>query len=288
MPYETVKIVQKFQSYVPSYGFQLEDDDIWKRFCIFYGSKNDVWILATVANILEKDGRISRVVYKDYKFPLLLRGYEPRTLHLTDEFLTAYPVNEGTPIHVFLNTLVREKETIKIPIFDEIERGTMDVEPKDEFGEVILNDSLIICKPTDEYYIHLVSEINRAFNYKLPNATLVMLRKLFENLIVDLLKARYRNEIDLYYSKESHRHLSLNYLIPNLDKKFGELTINDETFFREKNDFFRFLHSIRQYGDASAHVLASLEKNMDKISPLKPSINEYINRVIQLTRQVQL
>ena len=54
-----------------------------------------------------------------------------------------------------------------------------------------------------------------------------------------------------------------------------------------KNEFFRFLHSIRQYVDASAHVLAPLEKNMDKISRLKPLSNKYINRVIQLTRQVQ-
>ena len=183
MPYETVKIVQKFRSTLPSYGFQLEDDNIWKRFRFYYGDINDIWIIATIANILEKDGKIKRVVYKDYKFPLVpqMMGYdkEVRTLFLTDDFLTSYPVSEGTPIHVFLNTIVREKDTINTPIFAENERGIMDVEPKNELGEVILTDLLIISQPSDDYYSSLVSEINRGFNYKVPNSTLVMLRKIF-------------------------------------------------------------------------------------------------------------
>jgi hypothetical protein len=74
-------------------------------------------------------------------------------------------------------------------------------------------------------------------------------------------------------------------LIPNLKCKFDELTIDDENFYREKESFFRFLDSIKQYGDASAHVLSPLEKNMDKINGLKPSINKYSDQIIQLTKK---
>jgi hypothetical protein len=293
MPYETVKIVQKFQSYYPSYAIELEDDDIWKRFCFYSLDTNDIWILTTVANVLGKDGTIKKVVYKDYKFPLRIqmRGYdkEVRTLYLTSDFLTSYPVSEGTPIHVFLNTVVREKETIKTSIFDEIERGIMDVEPKNESGELLtFNDSLITVKTNDDYYSSLFLEINHAFIYKVPNATLVMLRKLFENLIVDLLTAMFGLEdVGLYYSVENHRHLSLNQLMPNLRKKFKELTILDEGLYREEDDFFRLLDEIKQYGDASAHVL-SLEKNMDRISRLKPRINKHSRQIIQLTNKIRL
>jgi hypothetical protein len=43
----------------------------------------------------------------------------------------------------------------------------------------------------DPYYSKLKSEINNTYRYNLHTATFILVRKLFENLIVDLLMAKY-------------------------------------------------------------------------------------------------
>jgi hypothetical protein len=291
MPYETVKIIKRLSDYYPEYGFELEDDNIWRR---FYLSQRN-FISGTVAELLEKNGQIKRVISKDYMFGInVVRNYvadmktsEKRTLYFPADLVRGYAICEGMPIHLFLNKIVRE--TVTTDIFDEIERGVIDVEPRNEKGEVLIStDQLVTIKFIDNYYSELVFEISHAFYYKLPNATLVLLRKLFENLLVDLLRGEFGvRELALYYSINDNRHHSLNRLIPNVRDKFNEFKKYDEAFYKEREDCLRFLENIRQHGDASAHVFQTFEKNMNKINTLKPLINKYCNQINHIIQEIK-
>ena len=203
------------------------------------------------------------------------------------DLIKGYAISEGMPIHLFLNKIVRGTEITEI--FDEIERGEMDVEPRNEKGELLISsDQLITIKFIEYYYLDLKEETNRAFYYKLPNATLVLLRKLFENLLVDLLREKFgEKEIELYYSINDNRHHSLSLLIKNIRSKFDELKKYDETFYRDREDFMRFLQDIRQHGDASAHVFSHFEKNMNKNKTLKPLVNKYSSQIVQLIQKIK-
>jgi len=293
MPYETVKIIKRLSNR-PEFGFELEDDDIWRRFHLYQGDISNIYMNGTVTELLEKNGQIKRVIFKDYLFRVRVtqsymgdgKTFEKRTLYFPPDLIKGYAVSEGMPIHLFLNKIVRGTEITEI--FDENERGVMDVEPRNKKGEVLISsDHIVTIKFTDAYYSGLTLEINRAFYYKLPNATSVLLRKLFENLLVDLLREKFgEKELALYYSVKDNRHHSLNRLIPNLRPKFDQFKKYDETFYSDKEDFLRFLEDIRQHGGAGAHVLLPFEKNMNKIKTLKPLVNKYCSQIVQITRKI--
>jgi len=242
----------------------------------------------TIAEFLEKDGQIKTVVFKDYRFKVTPIQYyntdgstrEYRTLFFPQELFTSYPVSEGMPIHLFLNTIDSNFGVTKI--FDENVRGVMEVEPKNEKGEtLVFSEYLITTKLEAPYYSNLIHEINLAFYYKLPNATLVLLRKFFENLLVDLFQEEFGvEEIGLYYDENGNRHHNLGVLSKNLREKIGAFKKYDESFYNDKEDLTRFLTSeIKQHGDACAHVFEPFHKNMDKIKKLKPLINKYSSQI---------
>ncbi|MGD0159358.1 MAG: hypothetical protein ABSB89_03580 [Candidatus Bathyarchaeia archaeon] len=300
MPYETVKII-KLLSDRPLFGIDLDDDNIWRRFQLYVGNRPD--ITGTVAELLDRNGQIKRVISKDYTFELdVKQSYldngktcETRTLILPRELVNGYAISEGMPIHLFLNKTIRDTDMEDIfgketeNIFDEIERGTMDVEPKNEKGEILISsDLLVVTKFEEGFYSDLAMETNRAYYYKLPNATLVLLRKIFENLIVDLLQQKFgEEEIDLYYSVKDNRHHSLNRLIPNMRTKFDEFRRYNESFYRDKEDFLRFLGEIRQHGDACAHVFSPFEKDMNRIGVLKPFVNKYCTEILSMIHKIR-
>ena len=67
MPYETVKIIKRLSDR-PNFGFELEDDDVWRRFQLYEGDISRIYMSGTVAELLEKNGQIKRVIFKDYMF----------------------------------------------------------------------------------------------------------------------------------------------------------------------------------------------------------------------------
>ena len=295
MPYETVKIIKKLSN-KPDFGFGLEDEKIWRRFHLYEGDLSTLFMWGTVAEFLEKNGQVKTVVFRDYKFKVNPIQYynsdgsttEYRTLYFPQDLINSYPVSEGMPIHLFLNTIDRDFGITNI--FDENVRGVIEVEPRNEKGEILISsDHLVTTKFKDNYYSDLTHEINLAFYYKLPNATLVLLRKFFENLLVDLLQENFgEDELELYYDVNDNRHHNLGVLTKNLRQNFGELKKYDEAFYKDKENLTRFLTSdIKQHGDACAHIFQPFQKNMDKIKTLKPSINKYSAQIISIIEKIK-
>lgn len=108
---------------------------------------------------------------------------------------------------------------------------------------------LDIDNPPSDTYRNLVDEINICFHYQAYSATIVMVRKIVENLIVDLLRQKYgTNGISLYYLVEQRRFRNLSELISNLRSR-----IDDFDIFGLRRRHLDIFEKLREAGNADVH-----------------------------------
>lgn len=69
----------------------------------------------------------------------------------------------------------------------------------------------------DERYEQLIEDINKSYKYKIHDATMVLTRKLFEELVYQILKIEYAGEKDeMHFDTENGWHYGFDDLISNL------------------------------------------------------------------------
>ena len=105
----------------------------------------------------------------------------------------------------------------------------------------------------EEFYDRLVDEINECYRVRVNNATLVMTRKLFENLLADILRGHYgRQDVDLFFDTHRGYHHGLKELKKNLRDNVADFRIYsrdiDEEILDELDEF-------KERGDAGAHSI---------------------------------
>lgn len=103
------------------------------------------------------------------------------------------------------------------------------------------------------FYPSLIENINNCHHLGIYDATLILTRKLVENLLVDVLRRKYGTDrIELYYNPDSSEFHSFYELI----EKFRELQSDFEHHSSEIGDgFIRELNSIRKPSNAEAHSI---------------------------------
>jgi len=70
----------------------------------------------------------------------------------------------------------------------------------------------------DDYYERLVDDINRCYQNHIPDATLVLTRKLFEHLIYKILMGHFSgDDPDMYFDTDSRRSLGFKQLVSNFE-----------------------------------------------------------------------
>lgn len=301
MPYRIIKKVKlaverplvRSSDYAMNFGVDLDDEKTWKLYPLYRSPRPR--ILGEVSHLLDENGDIKYVINEDFEFDIYVSaGYggtgeiiETRFMYLPRDLVRGYDVDEGMAIDLLLREVVRGEE--REELFPKILKiGPMDVALKD-YKDTALpsSDLLVTTELTDTYYSKLVFEINRAFGYGLYTATLVLVRKLFENLIVDLLRTRYgMRRIDLFYWKERHMHHSLSTLISNLRDNAEDFKIYTDAFNKDKN-FFRFLDEMKEQADAGAHSLEILP-DPDKINVWKPSMDKYIELILWVIQKSRI
>lgn len=119
---------------------------------------------------------------------------------------------------------------------------------------------------------------------------MVLVRKLFENLIIDLLRQKYGErppDKELYYSMNEKRFHSFSTLIHNLETHVDDFKTHNVGFQwdKSKNDFFTFLRGIKERGDACAHSI-ELIHDPHEISTLKPLMNKYSDLIVRLIKRI--
>lgn len=107
------------------------------------------------------------------------------------------------------------------------------------------------------FYPELVDNINRCYSLGIYDATLVLTRKLLENLLIDILREQYgKQEIDLYYLPDNKRFQKFSTLINNFENNLNDFQHLSGGL---DSDFIEELNAFRQEANAEAH---SIETNV--------------------------
>ena len=120
-------------------------------------------------------------------------------------------------------------------------------------------------------YAELVSEINTCFDSESYSATIVLVRKMVESLVVDLLRAMFgMASVDLFFLKSQHRFRNLSELIKNLREHIQHY----EPYGLRKRSF-RTIEKLREDGNANAHSVID-HSTRPELMELRPAAKKTI------------
>jgi hypothetical protein len=258
MPYVIRKKTKLFHTRPIGLEVRLDDDKLPKHYFLDSGSGVKTLLRGKVTLLTDKNNYVKCVVNKDYDFHVFSIGtYRvggtvayTRRLILPNDLVKDYALDEGMGIELLLHEISTGGKVEKI-YSESREEGSMEFEPLGMKGEISADSELLInTRFVDEFYNELALEINSAYRLRLFTATMVLVRKLFENLIIDLLRHKYGErlpQIDLYYSTKNQRFHSFSTLIHNLETNVDDFKIYNVGFQwdRSRGDFFKFLRDVK-------------------------------------------
>lgn len=169
--------------------------------------------------------------------------------------------------------LTRYRELVSIPTSQET--------PRDSDDLFITADP-----PHDDFYEPLVKDINRSYRHHIYDATMVLSRKLLENLLIEVLRLRLGTDkhLETFYIPSQGRFQPFSELIENFSDNIEE--------FRPYNpdldaSFVNQLDQFRTRANANAH---SIQVNLSKgeIEALSDDANELVKKLFRLREQIRL
>ncbi|MDF0594236.1 hypothetical protein P0O24_11655 [Methanotrichaceae archaeon M04Ac] len=149
--------------------------------------------------------------------------------------------------------------------------------------EIDVQNLLSIELIEDEFYKKLIDEINALYNYKFPTSLYILIRKLLENLLIEILRKKYgTREIELYFNIHKNRFNDFSVLLDNFELKLNDFkTITSGL----DADTIAKMRKYKKTGNAAAH---SIDTNItiDKIRNEKDDINFIVNLLLRLWRTI--
>jgi len=144
-------------------------------------------------------------------------------------------------------------------------------------------ENLIEFSLKDEFYTNLIEEINTAYAYSLYRSTHILLRILFENLILQLLRIKFSNQKELYLSKNG-KILRFSDLVDNVKTHKADFIPYGGQAFDEV--FFSFIDNFRESSNLSTHIL-EVYLDKDKIEKDQGKMNFYIKLLSRITDEIK-
>jgi hypothetical protein len=135
----------------------------------------------------------------------------------------------------------------------------------------------------DDFYKRLVEEINRLYVNGLPMSLSILIRKLLENLIIDILRKRYGTaDLSLYYDTSRRRFHDFSFLLKNLDSKK-----EDFRYISAELDsaLIRKINRYRETGNSGAHSI-DVSLTIDQISKDKDEINYLVHFLLRILQNI--
>jgi len=168
---------------------------------------------------------------------------------------------------------------------------TYDVKNKKEIKRINVKETKITRKLINFkgkypmiFFDGLEDEINLAYNIpKLPNATLLLTRKLIENLVYCLLEYKFQGtDITIYYNTRRRMAQDFKTLLDNL-KTHKEDFEADQIEWIEK--FLELAKPFRKEANKKTHKIMEYLDNMDQLKALK--INDMVQILLKLIDKVK-
>ena len=135
----------------------------------------------------------------------------------------------------------------------------------------------------DDFYKKLLTEMNLLSEYQLPMSLSILIRKLFENLIIDIFRRKYgETDLSLYYDTSRRRFHGFNTLLKNLDNKktdFHSISPNlDKSFIKSINKY-------RETGNSAAHSI-DVNLSIESFSQNKDEINHIVHFLLRILKNI--
>jgi hypothetical protein len=135
----------------------------------------------------------------------------------------------------------------------------------------------------DDFYEKLIDEINRACAYQMPIALSVTIRKLLENLVIDILRKKYSTaQLELYYDPSRGRFNDFSVLLQNLDAKRGDFRHISASL---NKSFIKDLNRYRETGNSGAHSIDT-KLTVEQFVAEKEKINYIVQLLLRVFRQL--
>lgn len=115
---------------------------------------------------------------------------------------------------------------------------------------------------SDIFYNELKDEINEAYRMGLFTSVMLLSRKLFENLIIEILRIKYPSSVpgnlELYFIKNNKRFQDFTILLKNIEDRKGDFTVDEQII----TEIISLIKPFRISANSNAHsiIIVSDEK----------------------------
>jgi|GEM_PF-1203300 len=135
----------------------------------------------------------------------------------------------------------------------------------------------------DDFYEELIGEVNRAYAYQLPMALSILIRKLLENLVIDILRKKHGTaNLTLYYEPSRRKFNDFSVLLQNLDDKKADFHYITPSLDKS---FINDLHRYRETGNSGAH---SIDTNLtvEQFKADRDKINYLVRLLLKIFQRL--
>ena len=171
-----------------------------------------------------------------------------------------------------LDNLLKEKKSHQKIIQTEIESNKEIIKPSEKFVSV---------SGVDNFYQRLIKEINETYKNETYTSSLILSRKLIENLLIDLLRKKYGDKTktakEIYYNINNGRFHSFTYLVKNLEDKKSDFDIDKELI----EEFLSLVKPFRKKANSKAHSLIYFVENKEEL------MDYHLPRMVDLLLRIQ-
>jgi len=242
--------------YAQMYGF----DEIMNELPRFLRSQffHDPDYPANVLTFLNKCYEVSpertiTMVVKIVRDILAIKGIEEKDLHIEYPAISAY--------------LKGEVEILPIPL-----------------EAPAIPDYLSIQVFPDEFYKAITENINLAYKYGLYTAAMVLIRKMLENLLIDILRKKYgMKNLDLFFDPQHGRFRMFNELIRNFEGKLQDFKYIEPRI----EEILTELKNMREECNAAAHSLGKeIKLKRDSLDNIREKVNFLVSMMIRVYNNI--
>lgn len=182
---------------------------------------------------------------------------------------------------------------ILVTVDNEIHRKTSNILTKLKSNKINLdiqeNSKFIdITNYPDNFYKKLIEEINFQYATNHPVSLSILIRKLFENLIIDIFRKKYgKGGIDLFYIKPKGNGLGrfkdFSELLDNFESKISDFHYLSTSI---DTNFIQGLIDYKEKGNSAVH---SIDANIthEYFTEKKDDINHKVDLLIRLYNNIQ-
>lgn len=142
---------------------------------------------------------------------------------------------------------------------------------------------LTIRKLPDDFYYGLLDSVNKSYTHGICVAVSVLVRKLLENLLVDILRKKFKmKSIGLFYDKRNRRFRGLNVLIKNFEDNLDSFKTVMPSI---DSDFVKKLNTYREAGNSAAHTL-EVETRKSDLDAKREALEFIVKALVRLYNNI--